>query len=263
MVKRNVCPVLILDNIRSKENVGSIFRTADAAGVSKIYLCGITPTPKIMKYGVRPDSVEDPRRLCRRENINQKIGSDLYHDRIINTISGVDNFDDKISKTALGADPVVENQAASLKENLIYTTGQGSDKISKTALGAENYVPWEYQSQTWRCLLKIKNQSSTPTPKGRGSDRSVGEVKIVGLERFDKLTASKLKIQQKNIFKYKVSKNKKIALVLGNEVRGLSPKILKYCDEVVYIPMYGKKESLNVSVAAGVVLYAMILKIKN
>ena len=53
--------------------------------------------------------------------------------------------------------------------------------------------------------------------------------------------------------------NKKIALVVGNEVRGISPKILKYCDEVVHIPMYGKKESLNVSVAAGIALYQIKL----
>ena len=151
---------IILDNIRSRENVGSIFRTADGAGVSKIYLCGITPTPP-------------------------------------------------------------------------------HEKISKTALGAEKCIPWEYQPQTYRCLLKIKNQSASRRTK----------IKIVGLEK----TKS-----SKNIFKYKVPKNTKIALVLGNEVKGLSSKILKYCDEVVYIPMYGRKESLNVSVAFGFAVYQLI-----
>ena len=153
---------LVLDNIRSRENVGSIFRTADATGVNKIYLCGITPI-------------------------------------------------------------------------------QPHEKISKTALGAEMCVPWESYKQTWRLLDKLKKEG----------------INIVALERFDKFTASKLKIHQKNIFKYKVPKNKKIALVLGNEVKGISPKILKYCDEVVHIPMYGKKESLNVAVAFGIAAYLL------
>ena len=218
---------IVLDNIRSKENVGSIFRTADGAGVKKIFLCGITPQPKNFQYQVLS---------------SEHKGKET----------------DKIAKTALGADPVVENQAASLKENLIYTTGQGSDKISKTALGAENYVPWEYHAQTWRCLCEIKNQSSTPTQKGRGSDRSVGEVKIIGLEKTK---------NSKNIFRssrgltsveLRLNLNKKIALVLGNEVRGLSPKILKYCDDVVHIPMYGRKESLNVAVAFGIAVFRLI-----
>ena len=151
--------IIVLHGVRSAHNVGSIFRTADGAGVNKIYLCGTTPTPP-------------------------------------------------------------------------------HEKISKTALGAENYVPWEYQSQTYRCLLKIKNQSS--------------KIKILGLEQTK---------NSKNIFGGSTSNllrsnlNKKIALVLGNEIRGLSPQILKYCDEVVHIPMYGKKESLNVAVAAGIAVY--------
>lgn len=156
---------LVLDNIRSRENVGSIFRTSDAAGVVKIYLCGITPRP-----------------------------------------------------TTNGQRPTTE-----------------TDKIAKTALGAEKLVPWEYQSQTYRCLLKIKNQNA--------------RIKIIGLEQTK---------NSKNIFKYKFPKDKKIALVLGNEVRGLSPKILKYCDEVISIPMYGRKESLNVSVAVGIALYSIL-----
>jgi len=49
-MKKKIC--IILDNIRSRENVGSIFRTADGAGVKKIFLCGITPTPKIMEHGI-------------------------------------------------------------------------------------------------------------------------------------------------------------------------------------------------------------------
>ncbi len=145
--------IVVLDNIRSRENVGSIFRTADAAGASKIYLCGITPVPP-------------------------------------------------------------------------------HDKISKTALGAETYVPWEYRAKTWQVLRELKVKSL--------------KFKVVGLEQ--------TKASQ-NIFKFKPKFP--LALVVGNEVSGLSPKILKYCDKKISIPMYGKKESLNVSVAAGVALYAI------
>lgn len=152
MKKREV--YLILYNIRSRENVGSIFRTADAAGAKKIYLCGITPIPP-------------------------------------------------------------------------------HEKISKTALGAETFVPWEYRKQTSRCLLELKNQNE--------------KLKIVGLEQ--------TKTSQ-NIFKFRP--RFPIALILGNEINGLSPQILRYCDKKISIPMYGKKESLNVAVAAGIALYAVI-----
>jgi len=162
-MKREV--YLILDNIRSRENVGSIFRTADAGGVSKVYLCGITPTPE-----------------------------------------------------------------TSSKE-------QGTNKIAKTALGAEMYVSWEYYRDTWRLLKKLK----VDPPAG-------GEkLKIIGLEQTK---------DSQNIFKF--SPEFPLALVLGNEVKGISPKILKYCDKKISIPMYGKKESLNVSVAMGVALYQLL-----
>ncbi len=156
---------LVLDNIRSRENVGSIFRTADAAGVSKIYLCGITPTP-------------------------------------------LSNYELSI-------------------------TNYGGDKIAKTALGAEKWVPWEYHKQTWKCLLELKNKNS--------------KIKIVGLEQTK---------DSQNIFKFK--SKFPLVLVVGNEVKGISPKILKYCDKKIAIPMYGRKESLNVSVAAGVALYQLL-----
>lgn len=149
MAKREI--YIILDNIRSRENVGSIFRTADAAGVSKIYLCGITPTPP-------------------------------------------------------------------------------HEKISKTALGAETYVPWEYFKETWRLLAKLKKEG----------------INIVALEQIK---------ESIDLFKFKPKFP--LALVLGNEVNGLSPRILKYCDKKISIPMYGKKESLNVSVAAGIALYQL------
>jgi len=48
---------------------------------------------------------------------------------------------------------------------------------------------------------------------------------------------------------------KNVALIVGNEVDGVAPEILKICDAVVHVPMYGKKESLNVSIAAGIGMY--------
>lgn len=145
--------VAILDNIRSRENVGSIFRTADAAGVSKIYLCGITPQPP-------------------------------------------------------------------------------HEKISKTALGAEAIVPWEYNRQTWRLIEKLKKDG----------------YQIIALEKTK---------NAENIFELKKTL-RKTALIVGNEVDGLGTNILKQAEKKVVIPMYGHKESLNVAVAFGIAVYAIV-----
>jgi tRNA G18 (ribose-2'-O)-methylase SpoU len=140
---------VICDNIRSLENIGSIFRTADALGVSKIFLCGISGKPP-------------------------------HH------------------------------------------------KISKTALGAEKTIPFEYFKQTGRLIDKLKKDG----------------IKIVALE------------QDKKSVKYTEFKPKfPLALIIGNEVKGISKKILSKCDKIIFLPMSGKKESLNVSVAFGVAGY--------
>jgi len=151
--------IAILHNIRSMHNVGSIFRTADAAGIEKLYLCGITPAPK-------------------------------------------DRF------------------------------GDWRLQIAKVALGAEKYVPWEKVGSTAHLLKKLKTQG----------------YKIFALE------------QHKNSIPYylaKLSKKdlRKTALVVGNEVKGLSPGVLKLADKILEIPMRGKKESLNVAVAFGIVAF--------
>lgn len=151
--------VVIAQNIRSVHNVGSIFRTADAAGVKKIYLCGITPTPQ-----------------------------------------------DKFGRTR-------------------------SD-IHKTALGAECLVPWKYEKSITRLITNLKKEGYT----------------IVALEQ------SPQSIQYTKI---KEAKNKKIALVLGTETVGISKKILAQADYIIEIPMRGKKESLNVSVAFGIAAFAI------
>lgn len=152
--------VVLLHNIRSLHNVGSIFRTADAAGISKIYLCGITPTP-------------------------------------------LDRF------------------------------GRPEPKLAKVALGAEKYIPWEKQENISKLISALKKDG----------------YKILALEQSPK----SIRYDSPSAKKYK-----KVALILGEEVKGLSPAILKKCDAVLEIPMRGKKESLNVSVAFGIVAFELI-----
>ena len=148
---------VLLHNIRSAHNVGSIFRTADAAGVSKIYLTGHTPAP-------------------------------------------LDRF------------------------------GRVRNDIAKTALGAEKYIPWEHHAAPGRLLAKLQKEGWH----------------IVGVE------------QSPRSVDYRKFRVKKPALfIFGNEVNGVPKSILNRCDAVVEIPMHGRKESLNVSVAAGVILFSV------
>jgi len=143
---------VICDNIRSLENIGSIFRTSDALGVKKIFLCGISGRPP-------------------------------HH------------------------------------------------KISKTALGAEITMPFEHCKQIGRLVDRLKKQG----------------VQVVALEQAkDAILYTDLKPQFP------------AALIIGNEVDGISKKILAKCDKIIFLPMSGQKESLNVSVAFGVAGYNII-----
>jgi tRNA G18 (ribose-2'-O)-methylase SpoU len=141
--------VVILPNIRSGHNVGAIFRTADGAGIDKLYLTGYTPCP-----------------------------------------------------------PHVQ--------------------VDKVSLGAEKWVPWEYRKQTGRLLSELKKMGYN----------------IVALEQTK---------NSQDIFTWKPESP--VVLVLGNEKTGVPRSLLRYCDMAVEIPMLGKKNSLNVSVAAGVAMY--------
>ncbi|XOU94355.1 MAG: TrmH family RNA methyltransferase [Candidatus Kerfeldbacteria bacterium] len=145
---------LILPNIRSRFNVGSIFRTADAAGIDKIFLTGITPAPP-------------------------------------------------------------------------------HPKIDKVALGAEKNIPFEKITQTNHLLKKLAKQG----------------FQIIALEQ-----------SKKSIDYTKLKPKYPIALVVGNEVKGLDSSILKNCHTIIDIPMHGKKESLNVSVALGITVFNIINK---
>lgn len=101
-------------------------------------------------------------------------------------------------------------------------------QISKVALGAQNYVSWEYVKQSWRLVEKLKKEGYY----------------IVSLE------------QTKDSISYPKYKPKfPLALIIGNEGKGVKKSLLKRSNQIIDIPMRGQKESLNVSVAFGVIAY--------
>jgi 23S rRNA (guanosine2251-2'-O)-methyltransferase len=151
--------VVVLDNIRSCHNVGSVFRTSDALLVEKIYLCGITATP--------PDK-----------------------------------------------------------------------EIRKTALGAENTVEWDYFTSTVDVVEQLHSNGYT----------------LVAVEQVERSI---------NLNDFFPQANEKIALVFGNEVKGVQQEVVNKCDKTVEIPQYGTKHSFNVSVSAGIVLWDLFNKIRG
>lgn len=152
---------LALHDIRSVHNVGAIFRTADALGVSKIYISGYTPTP-------------------------------------------IDRF------------------------------GRERKDLVKTALGAEKSVVSESIADIFELIKEFK--------AGKGSNM------VCAIEQDSRSI---------NYKDFKVEQGVNYLFILGNEVTGLDKKILDKCDAILEIPMRGKKESLNVSVSAGIVLYEL------
>jgi 23S rRNA (guanosine2251-2'-O)-methyltransferase len=109
--------------------------------------------------------------------------------------------------------------------------GRIQKDIAKSALGAETWIPWEYKEKLLPLINKLKKEG----------------FEVVALE------------QDKSSIDYrKYKKPQKLAFILGPEVTGLDKKILKNCDKIVEIPMFGKKESLNVSVACGVALFRIL-----
>lgn len=153
---------LILDNIRSVHNVGSIFRTAETLGISTIYCIGTTPAP-------------------------------------------FDRF------------------------------GLKRKDFAKVSLGAEEMVRWEHvddDSKSLKAFLaKLKKEG----------------FQIIAVE------------QSERAVDYRTVRLKdKAAIILGNEVDGVGANLLKFADMIAEIPLHGRKESLNVSVAAGVALFRMV-----
>lgn len=158
---------ILLPDIRSAYNVGSVFRSADCFGIEKIYLSGTTPTPV---------------------------------DRFMRCNSGAQK------------------------------------EISKTALGAEKDISWEYVHDLNLFFKKIKKEKFT----------------IVCIEQDKKsITLENFQIIKKQ------QKLENILLVFGNEVEGIDKVVLKKADYIVEIPMKGKKESLNISVCAGLIMYVL------
>lgn len=149
--------VVLVDNVRSAWNVGSILRSADGFGFSHAYLCGITPTPE-------------------------------------------------------------------------------QEAVQKTSLGAEDFVTWSHHKDATKLVKGLRLEGW----------------KIAGLEE-DKRAVS--------LSKFSVTDpHEPTVLVIGNEVTGVDPGLLKLCDEILYIPMHGQKRSFNVAVAFGVAAYALRTK---
>ena len=150
---------VVLDNVRSEMNVGSVFRTADAFLVERICLCGITPQP-----------------------------------------------------------PKAE--------------------IHKTALGAEESVTWQYYSTTLAAVEQLKAEGYTIC--------SIEQVHgSVSLEQFA------------------VEQGRKIAIVFGNEVKGVSQEVVDASDLCVEIPQHGTKHSLNISCCAAIVMWHLFSSINR
>ncbi len=120
-----------------------------------------------------------------------------------------------------------------------YTPVPPRPEIDKVALGAEKTVPWEHKKSLARLLTSLKKEGYT----------------IVALEK-TKESVELSKLTKKLL-------GTKIALIVGNEVEGIDVKNIKKSDIVTHIPMRGMKESLNVSVAAGIAMYAVTQKIKK
>lgn len=169
--------VLVIHNVRSAHNVGSLLRTADGAGVTQAYLSGYSPIPA--KRG---------------------------------------------------------------KELLYYTKSE--KEIAKTALGAEHSLPWKRLGRIdiLQKLLKRQGYFSVALEQ---ADESVD------LPQLEEVLGN--------------GAHQRVALVVGNEVRGVDVRVLRKCNVVLELPMKGDKNSLNVSVAGGIALYGLsdILQIRS
>ncbi len=151
--------VVVLDNIRSCNNIGSVFRTSDALLIEKICLCGITATPP-------------------------------------------------------------------------------NKEIHKTALDAEKSVDWEYFEKTEEAVKKLQQEG----------------FKVLAVEQVENSIS---------LPDFQPGTNEKLALVFGNEVKGVQQKVVNLCNGAIEIPQYGTKHSFNVSVSAGIVLWDIFQKMKK
>ena len=151
--------IIVLDNVRSLNNVGSVFRTSDALLIEAVYLCGITATPP-------------------------------------------------------------------------------HKDIHKTALGATESVDWKYFENTEDAINEL---------------RSIGYTALA-IEQTDKSIM---------LNEFECTIPNKYAFVFGNEVKGVSQKVIDICDYSIEIPQYGTKHSFNISVCVGIVLWDQFLKYRS
>jgi len=151
--------VVVLDNVRSCNNIGSVFRTSDALLIEKIYLCGYTATPP-------------------------------------------------------------------------------NKDIHKTALDAENTVEWKYFEKTEDAVDELKSNG----------------YKVFAVEQVENSIM---------LNSFKPELNEKIALIFGNEVKGVDQNVINNCHGVIEIPQYGTKHSFNIAVIAGIVLWDIVNKINQ
>ena len=164
--------VVVLDDVRSLYNVGSVFRTCDAFRVEAVYLCGITATPP-------------------------------------------------------------------------------HNEIHKTALGAEDSVAWRHFKTADEAVAELKRQNFTVY----AVEQAEGSVKLpFSIENPSSKLEKSPSLPLHSPFS-PLSLSSKTALVLGHEVKGVSQSVVDACDGCLEIPQFGTKHSLNVSVAAGIVIW--------
>ena len=150
---------VVLDNIRSCNNIGSVFRTSDALLIENVVLCGITATPP-------------------------------------------------------------------------------NKDIHKTALDAEKSVPWEYFEETEIAVQRLKESG----------------YRVFAVEQVENSIS---------LPDFTPEKDQKLALVFGNEVKGVQQSVIDLCDGAIEIPQYGTKHSFNISVSAGIVLWDLVYKLRS
>jgi tRNA G18 (ribose-2'-O)-methylase SpoU len=131
------------------------------------------------------------------------------------------------------------------ENSLPHVRAKMAKELHKTALGAEELVEFEYVTNLTDTIRSLSNKG----------------YRIVGLEQDERaIPLPDYKHRSCNACDNHCKNGAyKIALVLGEEVHGLTPEIRTMCDDLVEIPMFGRKESFNVSVAAGIVLYGLVI----
>ena len=149
---------VVLDNVRSCNNIGSVFRTSDALLIEKVILCGITATPP-------------------------------------------------------------------------------NKDIHKTALDAEKSVPWEYFEETELAVARLKENG----------------YRVFAVEQVENSIS---------LPDFTPEKDQKLALVFGNEVKGVQQSVVNSCDGAIEIPQYRTKHSFNISVSAGIVVWDLVYKLR-